>query len=178
MSRFTPPRCRWGRTRGVAGRRTARPGTRSPGSGVRQWRGVHRLIGSLLTVTVAGGVALAAIDLAARIGGTWLSSTRAAVVTGGIADDHVHLLRTLRRCGLPEAGRDPFLDEALSAASPAPAQVARIRWAMLDLSERQFRHYRRTLGFWSLVGRCVMHRDQRADLRPCILPMRPARLRL
>ncbi|MFI1991487.1 hypothetical protein [Actinoplanes sp. NPDC020271] len=98
----------------------------------------------------------------------------AGLWTGMPLADRRHLVRTLRRCGLPDAWHDRMLDEALTAVLPSPAQVRHLRWAFLRLSERQFRGYRRALGFWHLLTRRLLHRDQRDDLRPMLLPLRTA----
>ncbi|MEV4706023.1 hypothetical protein [Actinoplanes sp. NPDC049316] len=91
-------------------------------------------------------------------------------------DERVHLARMLRQCGLPERGFDPILDEALCMHPLGGSHARHLRRHMLVLAQRQFRRYRRTVGFWFLLGRCLAHRDQRGDLRPMLLPIRQARV--
>lgn len=85
------------------------------------------------------------------------------------------LVRNLRRCGLAAAHHDRDLEHAITTDQPRPADLRRIQHALLELAAREFATYRRTLSFWSLLGRCLVYRDERAGWRPYLLPIRSAR---
>lgn len=77
------------------------------------------------------------------------------------------LVRGLRTRGLSLGFSEHLVD----------ADLPRLRYALLDLAEQELCFYRRAMGFWRLLLRCLRHRDERASARPYLLPLRRGHLR-